>query len=239
MAYQQIFRRIEKKYLLDQNTYQLLMDSLQDFVVPDKYPKSSIRNIYYDTNDHRLIRTSLDKPVYKEKFRVRCYGDVDESSSVFVELKKKYKGVVYKRRVGMTLEESKNFIHNSKILGKDLQIESEILYFLQYYNLTPAMSISYDRLSFCGKDDKELRITFDTNIIYRDKDLMLEKGVGGKQLLDTGQYVMEIKIPDSMPLWLAEILDNLKIYPTSFSKYGKAYLQTFYDIKKEKVEYYV
>ena len=234
MAYQQIFKRIEKKYLINKDTYNLLMKKLNDYIIPDKYGISSIRNIYYDTKDYRLIRKSLDKPIYKEKFRVRCYGDVDNSSVVFVELKKKYKSVVYKRRVGMKLDESKNFILNGDYVGNNPQIENEIQYFLNYYeNIAPAIFISYDRLAFCGKENSELRITFDTNIVYRYNQLMLENGVGGDYLLDSDMYLMEIKIPEAMPIWLSKILDDLKIYPTSFSKYGMAYLQT---IEKEKLK---
>lgn len=210
------------------------MKKLNDYIIPDKYGISSIRNIYYDTKDYRLIRKSLDKPIYKEKFRVRCYGDVDNSSVVFVELKKKYKSVVYKRRVGMKLDESKNFILNGDYVGNNPQIENEIQYFLNYYeNIAPAIFISYDRLAFCGKENSELRITFDTNIVYRYNQLMLENGVGGDYLLDSDMYLMEIKIPEAMPIWLSKILDDLKIYPTSFSKYGMAYLQT---IEKEKLK---
>lgn len=236
MAYQQIFRRIEKKYLIDKATYDLLMKKLENYILPDKYCKSSIRNIYYDTKDNRLIRYSLDKPIYKEKFRVRCYGDVDNNSKVFVELKKKYKGVVYKRRVEMTLEESEDFILNGKCVDNNYQIENEIQYFLNYYkNIAPAIFISYDRLAFCGKENSELRITFDTNLVYRYDELSLENGVKGDHLLNPDMYVLEIKIPNAMPLWLCKILDELKIYPTSFSKYGKAYLQTITKQNSEKV----
>lgn len=237
MDYEQIFRRVEKKYLIDDYTYNLLLKRLSDYIVPDKFPRSSIRNIYYDTKDHRLIRNSLEKPVYKEKFRIRCYGDIVDSSTVFVELKKKFQGVVYKRRVGMTLEQSKAFLSTKNSIGENQQIENEILYFLQYYNPIPSMFISYDRLSFCGKYDENFRITFDYNILYRENDLLLENAIGGKQLISNNQKVMEIKIPNAMPIWLSKIFDDLNIYPTSFSKYGKAYLETMNS--KEKVEYYV
>lgn len=239
MAYQNVFKRVEKKYLVDEETYIKLMDKLKDHIVPDQYGKSTICNIYYDTPDRRLIRTSLEKPVYKEKFRVRSYGTASSGSTVFVELKKKYKGVVYKRRTSMTLEQSDDFISNQVFDEKNLQIQKELNYFLNLYeNIGPAMFISYDRLAFCGKIDPELRITFDRNITYREEELSLDHGIWGTQLLNEGERIMEIKIPGAMPLWLSKILNDLKIYPTSFSKYGTAYRRvTDENLKKGKVNY--
>ena len=237
MAYQDVFKRVEKKYLIDEEKYNQLFDRIKDYITPDRYGESTICNIYYDTPDHRLIRRSLEKPVYKEKFRVRSYGVPTMEDEVFVELKKKFKGVVFKRRAGMTLAQTKDFIGRGKLFGNHHQIKKEIKYFLNYYpDVAPAMYLSYDRTAFYATNNPELRITFDTNITYREEELSLEKGVWGTKLLNRGERVLEIKIPGSMPVWLAEILADLKIYPTSFSKYGRAYLQTLENkFKKQKV----
>lgn len=237
MAYQDVFKRVEKKYLIDEEKYNQLFDRIRDYITPDKYGESTICNIYYDTPDHRLIRRSLEKPVYKEKFRIRSYGVPTKQSEVFVELKKKFKGVVYKRRAGMTLEQIDGFVNENKLFGNHQQIEKEIQYFLHFYReVAPAMYLSYDRTAYYVTDNPELRITFDTNITYREEELSLDKGVWGTKLLNKGERVLEIKIPGAMPVWLADILADLKIYPTSFSKYGRAYLQTVNNnFKKEKV----
>lgn len=239
MAYKNVFKRVEKKYLIDEDTYIKLEQKIKDHIVPDEYGQSTICNIYYDTPDKRLIRTSLEKPVYKEKFRVRSYGTASCESTVFVELKKKYKGVVYKRRTGMTLEQSDEFINKQVFTNKNHQIQKEINYFLNFYKgIAPAMFISYDRVAYYGKDNPDLRITFDKNIIYREEELSLDKGVWGTHLLNKGERIMEIKIPGAMPLWLSKILNDLKIYPTSFSKYGTAYRRvTDENLKKGKVNY--
>ena len=239
MAYQSIFKRVEKKYLLDEKTYKQLILRLEEYVVPDEYGESTICNVYYDTPDSRLIRQSLEKPVYKEKFRVRSYGTATSDSTVFVELKKKYKGVVYKRRVGMKLKKAEQFIEQGVSAGKNKQIENELRYFLDYYKgIAPAMFLSYERTAFYSKNDPELRITFDKNIIYRQEEMSLDKGVWGTHLLKKGERVLEIKVPGSMPKWLSQILDELEIYPTSFSKYGKAYAEvTSENFNKGKVNY--
>lgn len=222
--FQEIFKRVEKKYLLDEKKYRLLRQRLEDRMVPDKYGESTICNIYFDTPDHRLIRTSLEKPVYKEKMRLRSYGVPKADDTVFLELKKKYKGVVYKRRIDMPLQTAKTFMKGQGGTGKNKQIENELEWVMNFYpGLAPAMYLSYDRTALYSKDDPNLRITFDSNIVYREEALELEKGVWGKKLLKAGERIMEIKIPGAMPLWLADILDELEIFPCSYSKYGTAY----------------
>lgn len=234
MGYQDVFQRVEKKYLINDETYRKLMEKLAANIVSDKYGKSTVSNIYYDTPDRRIIRASIEKPVYKEKLRVRSYGTPTKDSTVFVELKKKYKGIVYKRRSDMTLAQSEDFIKNNISTGKHVQIENELKYFLKFYpDIAPAMFISYERTAFCGAEDSALRITFDRKILYREEVLELDKGVWGKELLNSDECLMEIKVPGAFPVWLSHILNELKIYPTTFSKYAKAYLQSE-DIKSRK-----
>ena len=234
---QEVFRRIEKKYIVDEPTYEKLIKKLDGHFVRDRYYKSTICNIYYDTPSHQLVRSSIEKPVYKEKLRVRSYGVPNDEDMVFVELKKKYKGVVYKRRVEMTLAQSRDFFAGRDIPHRNPQIENELKYFLKFYEgIAPAMYLSYDRLAYCGAEDTSLRLTFDTHILYREEQKELDKGIWGKELLSAGVRVMEIKIPNAMPLWLLAILDELEIYPVSFSKYGTAYLDELSEkIHKGKV----
>lgn len=225
---QEVFRRIEKKYIVDEPTYEKLIKKLDGHFVKDRYYKSTICNIYYDTPSHQLVRNSIEKPVYKEKLRVRSYGVPNNEDMVFVELKKKYKGVVYKRRIEMTLAQTRDFFAGKEVPHNNPQIENELKYFLKFYEgIAPAMYLSYDRLAYCGAEDPSLRLTFDTHILYREEQKELDKGIWGKELLPAGVRVMEIKIPNAMPLWLSAILDKLEIYPASFSKYGTAYLNEF------------
>ena len=234
---QEVFRRIEKKYIVDEPTYEKLIKKLDGHFVKDRYYKSTICNIYYDTPSHQLVRNSIEKPVYKEKLRVRSYGVPNDEDMVFVELKKKYKGVVYKRRIEMTLAQTRDFFAGKEVPHDNPQIENELKYFLKFYEgIAPAMYLSYDRLAYCGAEDPSLRLTFDTHILYREEQKELDKGIWGKELLPAGVRVMEIKIPNAMPLWLSAILDKLEIYPASFSKYGTAYLNEFSEkIHKGKV----
>lgn len=234
---QEVFKRIEKKYIVDEPTYEKLIKKLDGHFVKDRYYKSTICNIYYDTPSHQLVRNSIEKPVYKEKLRVRSYGVPNDEDMVFVELKKKYKGVVYKRRIEMTLAQTRDFFAGKDVPHDNPQIENELKYFLKFYEgIAPAMYLSYDRLAYCGAEDPSLRLTFDTHILYREEQKELDNGIWGKELLPAGMRVMEIKIPNAMPLWLPAILDELEIYPASFSKYGTAYLNEFSEkIHKGKV----
>lgn len=227
-AVQEIFKRVEKKYLVTDEQQDEIIRIMAGKAAADHYGLTTICNIYYDTPDHLLIRTSMEKPVYKEKLRIRSYGVPDKDGKVFVEHKKKYQGIVYKRRVDMSLIDSYEFVNFGVRPNKNPQIEKEIDYFLHFYKgIAPAMYLSYDRIAFAGIKDPELRITFDGNITYREEELRLEKGVWGEKLLDPHMRIMEIKIPNAMPLWLSMLLDQLKIYPASYSKYGEAYKRVF------------
>lgn len=161
--------------------------------------------------------------MYKEKLRLRSYGIPTLESDVFVEIKKKFDGVVYKRRVPMKLLEANKYLLKEKQANKKTQITREIDWFLKAYELSPKVFIAYDRIALFGKEDEELRITFDTNIRWREENLDLTKGSNGRQLLQPGQVLMEIKIPQVMPLWMCHLLDDLEIRATSFSKYGECY----------------
>ena len=236
------FQRYEKKYLIDESTYRALYQQLKTEMVVDHYGDSTICNIYFDTPSHLLIRNSLEKPVYKEKLRLRSYGIPREGDTVFVELKKKYKGIVYKRRVKMELMDAEQYLYYQKPMENPTQITKEIDWFMKYYqSIEPAMYISYQRIAMYGIRDPQLRITFDRNILWRENDLWLEYGDWGNSLLEEGQRLMEIKIPGTMPLWLSHMLDHMEIYPASFSKYGMGYehsmMNTNDKIKKGEILY--
>ena len=220
---QEIFKRYEKKYILEEQQYLALMSRLVTKMTADDYGLHTISNIYFDTEDYELIRTSIEKPEYKEKLRLRCYGKAEEDGSVFVELKKKLDGVVYKRRVEMKLTDARKYLYYGIYPERDNQILREIDYTAGRYNLKPAASISYDRLAFFGKEDGELRVTFDHNIRCRNHTLDLSKGPFGTQLLEPGQMLMEVKIPGAMPMWMSRLFAELMIYPVSYSKYGTYY----------------
>ncbi len=204
----------------------MVMEAMKPYMMPDEFGRSTIRNIYYDTPDSRLIRRSLEKPVYKEKLRVRSYTKATAESIVFVELKKKFDSVVYKRRVSVAEAEASEYLDRGKPLPVKNQITEEIEYFRQNYSgLRPAVFLSYEREAFYGKEDHELRITFDENILWRKEDLSLQSEIYGKPILDRGCTLMEVKVAAAMPKWLVDVLSSGRIYQTSLSKYGAAYVQ--------------
>lgn len=219
---QSCFRRYEKKYRLTAAQQRFLLEGMAPYMKKDAYGAYTICNIYYDTEDWRLIRTSLEKPVYKEKLRVRSYGVPEENGRVFVELKKKYDGVVYKRRITTEAREAAPFLAGAVPNGHG-QIGQELLWFQQRYGAKPRVFIAYDRLAFAGIDDSELRITFDTNLRWRDTALDLRLGDYGAPITDPGMILMEIKLPGVCPLWLSQLLSHAEVFPTSFSKYGYCY----------------
>jgi hypothetical protein len=231
-TYQQNFERIELKYLLTDPQYRAIRAYLADRTVPDRFAESDILNIYYDTPDSRIIRTSLAKPPYKEKLRLRCYKVPESTTPAFVELKKKYGGIVYKRRVSLPYQAATEWLSRldtpvtvSQDDGTGKQICREIRsFFAMYPNLRPAMAVSYHRVALVGRDDPDFRITFDTDITARTTRLGLENGMAGEALLPSGTHLMELKVADAIPLPLSRELSRLSVFQNSFSKYGTGYL---------------
>ena len=235
MAYQMIFKRYEFKYILSQEQRNRILQAMKDHIIPDKYGRTTIRNLYFDTPNYRLIRRSIEKPVYKEKLRMRSYRKATSGSDIFVELKKKYKHVVYKRRMALSEVRALQWLCHREPLGDTTQISKEIDYFLEFYGeLRPVVFLSYEREAYYAKDDPNFRITFDEEILCRQTDLSLEHDVGGTSILDKDKVLMEIKCIGGIPLWMTKILSDEKIYKTSFSKYGTAYQTLIYPKLKEE-----
>ena len=229
-AYQSIFKRYEKKYLLTKEQYEGIRQYMDTIAEVDKYGQTTIMNIYYDTPDWRLIRTSLEKPAYKEKLRLRTYGAADGEKEAFLELKKKYDGIVYKRRISLPYRAATGFLAGgyAALEEKDVQIGKEIVWFLRYYkDIAPKMVISYERVAMAGKEDPDFRVTFDTGIRYRTDELDLTAGSFGKAVLPEGTVLMELKIAGAMPLALSRKMAELGIFGTSVSKYGCAYTKAY------------
>lgn len=235
MDYQSIFKRFEIKYILTDEQKAKITELIVNRMLPDKFPHSSIRNLYFDTDSFLLIRRSIEKPVYKEKLRLRSYGKVDSLTPVFMEIKKKYKSTVYKRRL-MTTEENALLWSDNRSVPPDCQIGHEIDYMLKrYQGLKPKMFLSYERDSFRSETNSDLRITFDNNIMASTDGLSLSESPHGISLLPDGLSLMEIKCGGGMPLWLSCALSELKLNKVSFSKYGAAYKQMI--LGKNKGEY--
>ena len=218
---QSCFERCEKKYLLTREQYLAVRRGMAAYMQPDIHPQYTICSVYYDTEHYDLIRASLEKPVYKEKLRLRSYGVPRGTDPVFAELKKKYDGVVYKRRVTLPARDASRRLRCGQ--PDDSQIGREIGWFLQYYRPVPKVFIAYEREAWAAADGGALRITFDTALRARSNDVDLRAGDHGVPLLREDLVLMEIKIPGSAPLWLAELLSKTGAFPTSFSKYGTYY----------------
>ena len=223
------------------------MDEIKTYKKKDEYQDSEVYNIYFDTDNYDLIVQSIDHPVFKEKLRARSYDGYDK---VFLEIKTKILGRVYrekflegddmmrdnnlgfKRRVLITHQDFDELVSGKTTAEalanrdvekiSDIQIAREVDYLIQHFGLKPKILIYYKRKSY--KDGNELRVTFDTDLKYRDKSLKFAKNSADKALFsDDKNIIMEIKAQNAMPLWLAKTLSAEKIYPVQFSKIGKIY----------------
>jgi hypothetical protein len=229
MKLKNTFQRRETKYLLTYQQYEELRDKMTPFMAEDQYGLHTIQSLYCDTRDFSLIRQSIEKPIYKEKFRLRSYGTPTADSVAFLEIKKKVKKVVYKRRLAIPYQMAKHYLeYPQKIPCKTIQeqqLMNEIQYLYAGKNLEPKVLIAYDRRAFFSQKPEleDFRITFDFNIRYRDKDLDLALGDLGERIAPEIDVLMEVKALGAYPLWFSHLLANLKIYKGSFSKYAQIY----------------
>ena len=235
MENKMIFHRFEKKYLLSPWAYRRLQHLLADDMVQDGYGLHTITSVYFDTDAYDIIRTSVQKPLFKEKLRLRWYGVPRPQDPVFLELKRKYHGKVYKRRIPIDPFSAKRLLYTEHPLLTQNQIAKEVDWFIRRYRPVPKLLLAYDREAFESRHDEGLRITFDHNIRWRDQDLDLLNGSYGTPLLNEDMVLMEIKAPQNLPKWLTDLLASEKIYPSSFSKYGTWYERVH--LQKGKIQY--
>jgi hypothetical protein len=228
----EVFKRTELKYLISDDVYRLLRPQLEEYMEADAFSRGNeaytICNIYYDTPQHELIRKSIEKPIYKEKLRLRSYGTIGVKDKVFLEIKKKYNGQVYKRRTSMQYEEAIRYLETKerargkRSLNEQILCETDQL-LIRFPDLRPTLYLSYDRTALFGIDNPGFRITFDTNIRTRRQNIGLDRGNYGELLLPPEIWVMEVKMNNAAPLWFTSLLSVNHIYPTTFSKYGEEY----------------
>jgi len=224
MSDRNVFKRCELKYLLDPKMSKAVQRAIDENMHLDSYGHSEIYNIYLDTDSYLLARRSIEKPLYKEKLRIRSYGRATEVSKVFVELKKKCESVVYKRRISMPLNGAMEWFTTDTKDFPDTQIGREIDHMrVRYPGIHPAMMVCYEREAYCPNDGSFLRITLDTNITARTYDVDLTSEAGGTSVMPEGYTLMEIKTLYGYPPWLNKVLNENRVYKTSFSKYGTAY----------------
>ena len=223
-----VMQRYEWKYILNEAQTEFFCERLRGHMEPDAYGLTTISSLYYDTPDKKLIRASIEKPEFKEKIRLRAYGHADDRSPVFLELKRKAFGIVYKRRVQATIPEAEQFFAGTLNLDENGQIDREITYFRDYYKtLVPSCMILYDRTAYY-EPDGDLRLTIDRNPRCRMDALTFDHAPVGLPLLNPGEAILEIKVQDTIPLWLVRILSEGKIKRGSISKYGEAYRRTLH-----------
>lgn len=246
MAYQAVFKRYEMKYMMTRRQKKAVLEAMLPYMKLDEFGHTTIRNIYFDTDSYILVRRSIEKPVYKEKFRIRSYRQAGAQDQVFIELKKKYDDVVYKRRESLSQLEALEWIVRGTPFPKSTQIGNEIDYFFRLYQtLRPKVFLSYEREAFYahgrpeekrqqGLTNSDFRVTFDENILARQDELSLSRDVWGEPLIDEDKVLMEIKTSGGIPLWMTHVLAREKIYKTSFSKYGTAYEKLICGHRTEK-----
>jgi SPX domain protein involved in polyphosphate accumulation len=232
------FQRIEKKFWLDEKQCQQLLPTLYEHLKADEYGKSDISNIYYDTNDCYLIRRSIERPLFKEKLRLRCYGKISDDQKVFIELKKKYDGIGYKQRLATDYRQAKRLLEGKRIDSDRPKTETEIINMVKRYGLSKKIYVGYKRIAMYDPSDPDLRVTLDSDICFGDWDESEQKALNLQSLMDDRhQILMEIKTSASIPSWLLKEMERLNIYQAPFSKIGASLAKMNDSIEYQGVSY--
>lgn len=231
MTETETFLRCEHKYPMNRSLMKEFLEEAEVHLVPDQYPEYELHSIYYDTEDSGMIIHCLDHPMYKEKLRLRSYGEPKEGQPVYLELKKKFKDTDQKRRIALEESEAYAYLNQGVVphLSSGTQIYSEIDYLVRRKKVVPKMFIAYHRIAFCGKEEADLRITFDSAIRFRSSHISLHESGREQYLTSPEEILMEVKLSGRYPYWLSDLLSKMKLFRSSFSKYG-----TFYTMQEQK-----
>lgn len=224
----EIFRRKEQKYLITTAQYKELVrrmswDMRNDLNGIDG--RYTITSLYFESPDHKIYYETKNKLRFRQKLRLRVYDDTNIHGSAFFEVKQKHKKVVNKRRMVIPLEEAYRYLDGptdidlNQINTSNMQVLREIDHYKKLFNLQPEMIVSYDRHAFHGIHDDQLRVTFDLNLRCRNDNLALENGAYGHNFIDPDLVVLEVKVNDSVPLWLTRILQDLNCEQRGASKF--------------------
>ncbi len=242
-AYLDVFERKEMKYRLCATQLESLISAFETRLLPDERGITLVRSLYFDTPAHDLIARSMESPLYKEKLRLRVYGQASEPGTpAFLEIKKKFKGIVYKRRVlvsigaahliieGASLSEAlaAHPLNDEALAAEALtphreQIAREIAFFIQRHDARrPSILTQCERQAFTSSDG-DLRVTIDRNLSYKANPQSIADTHFAIPLIPQTEAVMELKCTHALPLWLAGELSAVCAYKQSFSKCGTAY----------------
>ncbi|PPA70267.1 polyphosphate polymerase domain-containing protein [Jeotgalibacillus proteolyticus] len=227
---QEIFKRYEIKYLIPFKQYLSLREKLLPYMTFDTYGnpegKYNIVSLYYDSDDYSIYYETRNKLRFRQKLRLRIYDQADLNSTAFFEIKQKFKNVVNKRRTSIPLNEAYALsdldyddIDFAAFNASNPQILKEAMHFKQLYQLKPEVVVSYDRQAFSGIYEKDLRVTFDYNLMCRNHDLSIENGPQGLNFVDPGMVVLEVKVSETVPFWLARLLSEFDCSKQSVSKF--------------------
>lgn len=228
MSAGEFFTRYELKYLIDWDTYQQIAQELLPYMAYDAKGKDeghySIVTLYFESPDYKIYYETVNKLRFRQKLRLRVYNDVTVEDQAFFEIKQKYRRVVNKRRTMIRLKDAYQFIEHADTPLADLnvsnmQIMREIASFKAHYELAPKLVVSYDRQAFQGLYQDDLRVTFDYNLRCRNDDLWIENGGHGQHFVDEDKVIMEVKMSQSVPLWLSRLLSEYQVAKNSVSKY--------------------
>lgn len=224
------FNRFELKYIIPVTVRDALRRDLELNMQPDAHGDADgsyrVTSLYYDTADLACFRAKVEGIKYRRKLRVRIYSEhADEASdTAMVEIKQRINRTVQKRRVAVTLERAYALCTGSNVAPwadrDDASVASEIEFLVRNLRLEPTCVISYLRQAFVGsRYESGLRITFDQRLSCRGPEALLGSGLPSHAFMDPSWLVMEVKVNDAVPLWVARMLARNQCSLRRISKY--------------------
>jgi hypothetical protein len=223
------FNRYELKYIAGRKLVTAFRDGLDSRLDRDPHGVRGFYPVwsrYYDTRDLRLYWEKIDGIRFRRKLRIRHYGAPDlvtDATQVWVEIKQRVNRVTQKRRVRLAYAEALGLCDGMEPAvyePRDRAVIEEVLVFVQQHALRPTTVVGYVREAYVGREeDGGLRITVDSRVRGRDRDLDLYSGGENRHIIRPELSVVEIKVNERVPYWLTERIAGHNLQLVRMSKY--------------------
>ena len=228
--------RYELKFTVSADVKRALLGLAGEGLLPDSHGHEGLYRVssqYFDTPDLKAYWEKLDGVGYRQKFRLRFYGDEPKADAIFFEIKHRWDQTVYKERVPLQLEALSSLLEQpNQILQLAELVETltsaeertlkKIVSVAAKTGLTGVNMISYLREAWVGKYDESLRVTFDhLCAAFSPGDASAPLGDQGTPILDPSSMLLEVKFNDRLPVWLRDCLGQVAVQPIRFSKYAE------------------
>lgn len=239
--------RHEGKYIVPVSMARDVAEFIKPFCDPDPHgegnpPEYVITTLQLDTPNYSLHHAKGLEAVNRFKLRARTYGEVVGGAPVFLEVKKKIRGVIVKSRCRIAFDSwSRDMVRNLKY-DHTFKSHREEEAYLEFVRLTreiaaePTVWIRYTRESYFGVNDEYARVSFDRKLLYQpavDWDSWgaaapwkpLDSSLAQRKGYHFSGIILELKTLSNVPHWMIDLVKYFGLERTGNCKYSNAVWQ--------------